>query len=139
MQIFMQIFNQSIENIDPKMAEKISIGYSYERRNIFGIKIGNLMMNNNSSSSDQKIIFVECGIHAREWISPAFCIWLAGHLLSSSTTSQLTSLIDHYQFIIIPSVNVDGYVFTHTHQRLWRKTRSRQYGSFCIGADPNRK
>ncbi|XP_075676106.1 carboxypeptidase B-like [Dermatophagoides pteronyssinus] len=127
-----------LANKYPKMAEKISIGYSYERRNIFGIKIGNLMMNNNSSSSDQKIIFVECGIHAREWISPAFCIWLAGHLLSSSTTSQLTSLIDHYQFIIIPSVNVDGYVFTHTHQRLWRKTRSRQYGSFCIGADPNR-
>ena len=119
------------QKIVPENAEKISIGYSYEQRNIMGIKIGNNKQNNSS-----QIIFVECGIHAREWISPAYCIWLAGQLL---TNKRLSSLNERYQFIIIPSLNVDGYVFTHTHQRLWRKTRSRQYGTNCIGADPNRK
>ncbi|OTF79681.1 hypothetical protein BLA29_004730, partial [Euroglyphus maynei] len=111
----------------PQKAEKISLGYSYEKRNILGIKIGN--------NSDSRVIFVECGMHAREWISPAFCIWLSGQLL---TNRQLSTYIDRYQFIIIPSVNVDGYVFTHTNQRLWRKTRSRQFGTNCVGADPNR-
>ncbi|KAH9520735.1 Carboxypeptidase B1 (tissue) [Dermatophagoides farinae] len=123
--------NQSMkQKIVPENAEKISIGYSYEQRNIMGIKIVNNKQNNSS-----QIIFVECGIHAREWISPAYCIWLAGQLL---TNKRLSSLNERYQFIIIPSLNVDGYVFTHTHQRLWRKTRSRQYGTNCIGADPNR-
>nr|XP_046919881.1 zinc carboxypeptidase-like [Dermatophagoides farinae] len=130
---FLSQLNQSNIEYDiliPENAEKISIGYSYEQRNIMGIKIVNNKQNNSS-----QIIFVECGIHAREWISPAYCIWLAGQLL---TNKRLSSLNERYQFIIIPSLNVDGYVFTHTHQRLWRKTRSRQYGTNCIGADPNR-
>lgn len=34
-------------------------------------------------------------------------------------------------------MNPDGYVFTHTHNRLWRKNRSRQNRN-CYGVDLNR-
>ncbi|CAG2066738.1 unnamed protein product, partial [Timema podura] len=36
------------------------------------------------------------------------------------------------------STNHDGYEFSHTSTRLWRKTRSRPSSSTCIGTDANR-
>ena len=52
---------------------------------------------------------------------------------------MVTKLVDKFDWIILPVFNVDGYEYTHTDKRLWRKTRSgpdRQSG--CYGADPNR-
>ena len=38
---------------------------------------------------------------------------------------------------ILPIANPDGYEYTKT-DRFWRKTRSPNEGSICIGTDPNR-
>ncbi|KAL0968648.1 hypothetical protein UPYG_G00269630 [Umbra pygmaea] len=35
-------------------------------------------------------------------------------------------------------VNPDGYQYTHTTDRMWRKTRKPNSGSTCVGTDPNR-
>merc|ERR1712013_917852 len=48
--------------------------------------------------------------------------------------SDLTENLDWY---ILPVVNPDGYLFTQTDNRLWRKTRSPNGGS-CYGTDANR-
>jgi len=82
-----------------------------------------------------KIIFLECGIHSREWVTVAFGTWIIDYLLK---TPALAPLLSNYKFIIVPVLNVDGFVYTHTTNRLWRKTRSPQ-ASGCYGADPNRK
>ena len=29
----------------------------------------------NPEGREKKVIWVDCGIHAREWIAPAFCQW----------------------------------------------------------------
>ena len=34
--------------------------------------------------------------------------------------------------------NPDGNAFSHSDDRVWRKTRSPNSGSTCIGTDPNR-
>jgi len=34
--------------------------------------------------------------------------------------------------------NPDGYEFSMTTNRLWRKTRTKIAGSNCVGIDPNR-
>lgn len=44
--------------------------------------------------------------------------------------------LDEYDFWFLPVVNPDGYDYTRTNDRLWRKTRSRN--SLCNGVDPNR-
>ena len=36
----------------------------------------------------------------------------------------------------LPVLNPDGYEYTHTHDRMWRKNRAR-YGE-CVGVDLNR-
>lgn len=55
---------------------------------------------------------------------------------------ELEQLLRRYTFYIMPVLNPDGYEYSHTHNRLWRKTRSTSnhpiYRHFCLGADPNR-
>uniref|UniRef100_A0A1B0DRJ8 Peptidase M14 domain-containing protein n=1 Tax=Phlebotomus papatasi TaxID=29031 RepID=A0A1B0DRJ8_PHLPP len=80
-------------------------------------------------------IFIDSGIHAREWIAPMAAVYLIHELVSHS--------YEHADFlecdwIIIPIANPDGYQFSHDVNRMWRKTRSINPGSTCIGTDPNR-
>ncbi|XP_023609292.1 carboxypeptidase A4 isoform X2 [Myotis lucifugus] len=50
----------------------------------------------------------------------------------------ITSILKKMDIFLLPVANPDGYVHTHTENRLWRKTRSLHPGSPCIGVDPNR-
>ncbi|KAJ3214131.1 Carboxypeptidase A4 [Dinochytrium kinnereticum] len=70
-----------------------------------------------------------------EWIGPAMASWLVHFLV---TNPQASHLLDLFTFHVIPVVNVEGYRFTRTHDRLWRKTLQPNPGSRCIGTDPNR-
>ncbi|XP_019659891.1 carboxypeptidase A4 isoform X4 [Ailuropoda melanoleuca] len=50
----------------------------------------------------------------------------------------ITSILQKMDIFLLPVANPDGYVYTQTQNRLWRKTRSLSPGSHCVGADPNR-
>ncbi|XP_072767276.1 uncharacterized protein [Anoplolepis gracilipes] len=102
-------------------------GKTYEGRLIKGVKV--------SFKPNNTGIFLEGGIHAREWISPATVMYLLHQLLTSNNT-DVRSLAEKYDWYIFPSFNPDGYVYTHTTNRMWRKTR-KPYGN-CYGSDPNR-
>ncbi|CAF2984486.1 unnamed protein product [Rotaria sp. Silwood2] len=78
-------------------------------------------------------------IHAREWISSATTIYIAYALLSNySIDPIITHFVDQFDYYFLPVFNVDGYVYTWTNDRLWRKTRSNTSVSNCFGADANR-
>lgn len=49
---------------------------------------------------------------------------------------MVEQVLAKYDFYILPVFNPDGYEYTHTDNRMWRKTRSD--GTPCKGADPNR-
>lgn len=61
---------------------------------------------------------------------------LAPSDLRAATYKSLKAHLRDYDFWFVPVVNPDGYVYTHTTDRLWRKTRSKT--SYCVGVDPNR-
>ncbi|XP_059056946.1 zinc carboxypeptidase-like [Achroia grisella] len=107
-------------------------GESYEGRKIVGLRI------NTPTEADEpkKIIFIESGIHAREWITPATTTYFINQLLTS-TDPKITSIRDQFEWQIFPTVNPDGYHYSFTWDRMWRKTRSKST-FFCYGADPNR-
>nr|KAF6427336.1 carboxypeptidase B2 [Rousettus aegyptiacus] len=57
----------------PDMVEKIHIGSSYEKRPLYVLKVSR------KEQSAKNAVWIDCGIHAREWISPAFCLWFIGY------------------------------------------------------------
>lgn len=105
----------------------ISLGTSYEGLPIKGIKF--------SRRPDNKAIFVEGGIHAREWISPATVTFIINQLITS-TDPRILKLANTYDWFFFPVVNPDGYKYTFEGDRLWRKNR-KPYG-LCRGVDLNR-
>ncbi|KAI8036814.1 hypothetical protein M5D96_010124 [Drosophila gunungcola] len=117
-----------------KMAEKypervtvLDMGTSTQGNAIKGIKL--------SSSPDNKAIFIESGIHAREWIAPAAATYIINQLLTSQDP-RVQRLAQDYNWIVFPCVNPDGYKYTFEHDRMWRKNR--QLFGTCRGVDLNR-
>ncbi|XP_031573375.1 carboxypeptidase A5-like, partial [Actinia tenebrosa] len=123
----------SIADRYSKFTTALSIGKSYENRDILAIQIqGKFQVN-------KPLFFIQCGIHAREWISPATCMYIIDKMTSSYIKdSMVTAFLDKMDIIVLPVINVDGYEYTWTNDRLWRKNRRQQKNSFCIGVDLNR-
>jgi len=81
-------------------------------------------------------MWIDSGIHAREWISPAVGTWMLREIVENdSAHPELTEKLDWY---FLPDHNPDGYLKTQTSDRMWRKTTSHHTGDSCQGTDPNR-
>ncbi|EFX80934.1 hypothetical protein DAPPUDRAFT_50545 [Daphnia pulex] len=87
-------------------------------------------------SQSKAVIYINCGMHAREWISISSCLWMINELVTSKTGSVTSLLLDTYDFWFVPVANPDGYIYSWTTDRLWRKNRSP--GNPCSGVDLNR-
>ncbi|KAF9903887.1 Carboxypeptidase A4 [Linnemannia zychae] len=86
-----------------------------------------------------KAIVLHAGQHAREWIGPAVVTYIAKELiLGYRKNKKITRLLDQFEFVIVPVLNADGYVYTWEHNRMWRKNRQPTSIPFCPGIDPNR-
>lgn len=73
----------------------MTYGTSYEGRDLYAIEIG----------SGSRYVSIDCGIHAREWISPAYCQWfineaINGQFAQVSTNSNLIP-INYFITIVI--------------------------------------
>lgn len=110
----------------PSIAKVQTLGKSFEGREMKAIKL--------SSGSGKPAVFVDGGIHAREWISPAVALYL----LQQMTEGGATDMLDEVDWIILPCLNPDGYEYTHEYDRMWRKTRSIIPNESCVGTDANR-
>jgi len=89
------------------------------------------------AGSGRKAYWIDSTIHAREWIAPATVLKTID-MLARRGNSNAVRLTDAYDWYIMPVMNPDGYAYTHTNDRLWRKNRRQTPGSVCIGTDLNR-
>uniref|UniRef100_A0A8D0FUJ5 Carboxypeptidase B1 n=1 Tax=Strix occidentalis caurina TaxID=311401 RepID=A0A8D0FUJ5_STROC len=126
--LFKQIaaWTANIAAQNPDLVSRSVIGKTYEGRPMYLLKVS-------AFGPNKKAIFMDCGFHAREWISPAFCQWFV---------KEVSKLNDKKIFYKIPLLELSlsfDLCFTILFQdRMWRKTRSKNAGSSCIGTDPNR-
>ncbi|KAF8466591.1 hypothetical protein BDZ91DRAFT_724624 [Kalaharituber pfeilii] len=124
-----------LESLFPSYVQAISIGKSYEERDIMGLRVGTRP----PDGQRKQAIIVTGAAHAREWISVSTVSYLAYSFITSHMKDkEITALVDEFDWIFIPTLNVDGYAYTWEHDRLWRKNRQPTSLSFCKGIDLDR-
>jgi len=89
-----------------------SIGTTYEGR---GINMLSISLNNGRK---KPAVWLDCGVHSRERVSPAFCLYAIDRLVRQSE-----NLLNMYDFYIVPVMNPDGYAYMESGNRMWRKNR----------------
>ncbi|CAH0546620.1 unnamed protein product [Brassicogethes aeneus] len=121
---------KNLPNENPETVKLFNIGETYEKRNIFGVHISK------NHSAGNKAIVIEANSNAREWITSAVTTYICNALLKSPE-KHLRSFAESYDWYILPIANPDGFAYTKTIARLWRKTRT-PHSLMCYGTDFNK-
>ena len=110
-----------------------TLGKSYEGRPMIAVKIGA----KDDSPQRPNVLFMAT-YHAREWAATEMALRLIKYLAAPpGSNPRVDSLVQTRDIWILPVANPDGYEYTFTGDRLWRKTRSPQAGG-AFGVDMNR-
>ncbi|KAF3932341.1 hypothetical protein ABW20_dc0100494 [Dactylellina cionopaga] len=116
-------------------SELIEVGKSFEGRPLYGIHLWG-----KGGKDANPAVLWHGTVHAREWISTMTVEYLTYGLITgyNSNSTQVQSILDKYDFYILPVVNPDGFVYTQGKDRLWRKSRQIHPTNRCVGTDINR-
>jgi hypothetical protein len=127
------LFPQLLASTYPNLVTLVpNIGNSVENRAIPALII------NSRAATVNKYIHLIGGQHAREWVGPATTLYVTEQLLAQyATDPSVKAILDRVAFYVVPLVNPDGYSFTWTSTRLWRKNRRANAGG-SFGVDLNR-
>ena len=87
-----------------------SYGRSIEDRELYVVSIGD---------PTNPTMVVDCGMHAREWVSFAFCLYFINDLLNGENKAWTEDIY----WVIYPMLNPDGYAYSRNTDRMWRKNR----------------
>lgn len=117
----------------PELASTFSIGNTYEGRPMQVLQLG-------LAGTNKWKIWLDSGMHSREWIAVTTAVYVVDQLVQgyANNDAEIVSFLEKFDFHILPSANPDGYVYTHTTDRTWRKNRKPDEVTGCIGVDLNR-
>ena len=123
-----------LEAMFPAYVEYLTIGKSWENRDIPALRVG--VPAPATPTSPRKTIVITGGLHGREWISTSTANYLAWSFITSfGKEPMITKLLDEFDFVFIPVLNPDGVEYTWQVDRLWRKSRQQTNLRYCRGLD----
>ncbi|KAG6445084.1 hypothetical protein O3G_MSEX003724 [Manduca sexta] len=126
LRIIEEYFNY-VADTYPSICKLEKIGSSSENRSITMVGVSNGNPNNMG-------ILVLSGLHAREWIGITSALYILNNIVTKF--DQQPEYIKNKNWYFIPLLNPDGYEYSQTVNRLWRKNR-RKFKR-CYGVDINR-
>ena len=101
-----------------------TIGVTHENRKMKVVKI----CKGKAGCGKKPGMWIDGGMHAREWISPSVTTYLLRKLLDDRKNKfSNRHLIDKLDWYILPLANPDGYEWSRSKDRLWRKNRFCQW------------
>jgi hypothetical protein len=109
------------------------IGKTYENRSLVVVKV-----KSRRGPKKKPAVWIDGGIHAREWVSPAAVLYFITELVKGykKRDKGIRDLLESADFYFLPMVNPDGYEYSHTDDRMWRKNRSPEKNCFILGEGP---
>ena len=119
----------------PDLAALEIIGTSIEGRSIYALRLSD---NAEEIDLNEPAVLVVGCHHAREWISVEVPLYFADYLLNNYLKDGVvTRLLNYTEIWIVPVLNPDGFHYSWTTDRWWRKNR-RNNGDGTVGVDINR-
>ncbi|MGV1010350.1 MAG: M14 family zinc carboxypeptidase [Dermatophilaceae bacterium] len=125
----------------PDVAKLIRVGQSGNGQEILAVKV---TQNARGVPDGSRPATLFMGAqHAREWITPEMVRRLMHQVLDTySTDPQIAALVEKTEMWFLPVANPDGYDYTFSTERLWRKNLRDNNGDGQItaadGVDLNR-
>jgi murein tripeptide amidase MpaA len=122
-------YTQALAAAYPNICTYSVIGQSLQGRDIFAIRI-----TGPGSTANRPASLWIGGQHAREWINVPVPMYHAEQLLTNyATDAHIQYLVNNQEFIFVFIMNPDGYDYTWTNDRYWRKNRKANSGTNCTG------
>lgn len=123
----------------PNLTRLIGIGSTHGKRPLLVLEITGDKKTGSKGNGNKPLVWVDGGLHAREWITVASAMYFAKDILERyGKDSYVTEILDNVEFAIQPLSNPDGYAYSWNNERLWRKNRSPTKVAWCKGVDLNR-
>ncbi|CAF0730324.1 unnamed protein product [Rotaria sordida] len=125
-----------------------TIGYTYENRSLTVVQIHSKYRRRYKQQQQRRklSVFIDGGMHAREWLSIGVANFVLIQFLTLKENNlKVQRILRHFDIFVLSMMNPDGYEYSRTHNRLWRKNRSPTIVSdywdideSCCGVDLNR-
>lgn len=127
-------FGSALADQWPEYVTGLELGTTQEGRPIRGWSAKMPMREGETDPAVE--IVIQSGQHAREWVGPATALYFLHSLLLDATAhpkSKAATLLRTFTFTVVPMINPDGYVYSHEHNRMWKKNRQDVGGLLCKG------
>lgn len=125
-------FFESLRAQYPTIVSRISIGTSINGETIWAYRFSGIIVSPNSARE----VVIESLIHAREWITGSTSMHIAKRITEWLQPNGPRFMVNQVVWIV-PIINPDGYRYTWSTDRLWRKNRRHNSGG-SYGVDVNR-
>ena len=131
----------ALADANPVLVKQVVIGKSVNGQDILAFKV--TVAARQVPDGLRPAVLYSSAQHAREWITPEMTRRLMHHVIDGfGTDPQITALLARTELWFVPVANPDGYDYTFSTDRLWRKNLRDNDGDGQItevdGVDLNR-
>ena len=113
---------RELTEIAPDRVSLHAIGNTLENRPIWALRIG-------GGAPDATPMLINGTQHAREWIAAMVSTCVADRLVRGyDSDPAIRAFVDHTRLWVVPVVNPDGYQYSWSTSRYWRKNRRDRHG-----------